>query len=95
MTTKYDTLQAPAPRLLYSRAEAARQLSISVRSLDYLLASKTFQTRRIGENVPISAVSRLHTFPAWPGSLPGLFLSGNFPILTFEQRRVDQMSEVK
>ena len=36
--------QPPAPRLLYDRKEAARQLSISVRSLDYLIAGKQFNT---------------------------------------------------
>jgi hypothetical protein len=45
--------ETPAPRLLYDRREAARQLSISVRSLDYLLAGKAFQTRRIGKKVLI------------------------------------------
>ena len=39
--------------MLYDRKEAARQLSISVRSLDYLIAGKTFQTRRIGKKVMI------------------------------------------
>lgn len=57
MTAKSNSLQPPAPRLLYSRAEAARQLSISVRSLDYLLASKTFDTRRIGKKVLITHAS--------------------------------------
>jgi excisionase family DNA binding protein len=33
--------------------EAARQLSISVRSLDYLIVNKAFQTRRIGKKVLI------------------------------------------
>lgn len=36
------------PRLLYNREEAARQLSISVRSLDYLVANKELSTRRLG-----------------------------------------------
>jgi hypothetical protein len=45
--------QSSGPRLLYDRKEAARQLSISVRSLDYLIAAKTFQTRRIGKKVLI------------------------------------------
>lgn len=42
-----------APRLLYDRKEAARQLSVSVRALDYLLADKQFKTRRIGRKVLI------------------------------------------
>jgi hypothetical protein len=41
-------------RLLYSRTEASKQLSISVRSLDYLLASQQFDTRRIGKKVLIT-----------------------------------------
>jgi excisionase family DNA binding protein len=42
-----------APRLLYTRKEAAYQLSISVRSLDYLITSKEIGTRRIGQRVLI------------------------------------------
>jgi hypothetical protein len=60
MTTKCDTLQPPAPRLLYSRSEAARQLSISIRSLDYLIANKAFQTKRIGKKVLITHASLIH-----------------------------------
>lgn len=41
-------------RLLYDRKEAARQLSISVRALDYLIARKELATRRIGARVLIS-----------------------------------------
>jgi excisionase family DNA binding protein len=40
-------------RLLYDRKEAARQLSISVRSLDYLIANKQLGTRRLGKKVLI------------------------------------------
>jgi excisionase family DNA binding protein len=39
--------------MLYDREEAARQLSISVRALDYLIASKQINTRRIGRKVLI------------------------------------------
>jgi hypothetical protein len=39
--------------LLYSRKEAARQLSISVRSLDYQIAGKQIATRRIGSRILI------------------------------------------
>jgi len=42
-----------APRLLYTRKDAAFQLSISVRSLDYMIASKQVSTRRIGSRVLI------------------------------------------
>jgi len=40
-------------RLLYDRKEGARQLSISVRTLDYLIAAKELETRRIGKKVLI------------------------------------------
>jgi hypothetical protein len=40
-------------RLLYGREEAARQLSLSPRSLDYYVASKQIQTRRKGSRVLI------------------------------------------
>jgi hypothetical protein len=46
-------------RLLYDRKEAARQLSISVRSLDYLIAGKQLETRRIGRKVLVTRVSLL------------------------------------
>jgi hypothetical protein len=49
-----NTSQPPAPRLLYDRKEAARQLSISIRSLDYLISGKQIATRRIGSRILIS-----------------------------------------
>jgi hypothetical protein len=42
-----------APRLLYDRRESARQLSISVRSLDYMIAGKQIDVRRIGSRILI------------------------------------------
>lgn len=39
------------PRILNDRKEAASQLSISVRSLDYLISSGRIHTRRIGGRV--------------------------------------------
>jgi hypothetical protein len=44
---------APATRMLYDRKEAARQLSVSVRTFDYLIAGGAFETRRIGKKVLI------------------------------------------
>lgn len=41
------------PRLLYDRKNAARQLSISVRSLDYLIARGELQYRRMGKKILI------------------------------------------
>jgi hypothetical protein len=38
-------------RLLYSRKEAAYQLSISVRSLDYLISTREINVRRNGKRI--------------------------------------------
>lgn len=45
--------QQSGPRLLYDRKEAARQLSISIRSLDHFIAGKTFETRRVVRKIMI------------------------------------------
>ena len=44
-------------RLLYDRKEAARQLSVSVRSIDYIIAAKGLDTRRIGRKVLVTHAS--------------------------------------
>ena len=44
-------------RLLYDRKTAARMLSISVRSLDYIIAGKGLETRRIGRKVLVTHAS--------------------------------------
>ena len=44
-------------RLLYDRKEAARQLSISVRSLDYIISAKGLDTRRRGRKVLVTRAS--------------------------------------
>jgi len=41
-------------RLLYDRKSAALMLSISVRSLDYIIAAKALDTRRIGRKVLVT-----------------------------------------
>jgi hypothetical protein len=46
-----------APRLLYDRKAAAHQLSISIRSLDYLIANKRLDTRRNGKKVLVTHAS--------------------------------------
>ena len=51
--TNSKTTQVTATRLLYDRKEAARQLSISVRSLDYYIAQRKLATRRKGKKVLI------------------------------------------
>jgi hypothetical protein len=40
-------------RLLYDRKSAARQISLSVRSVDYLIANKRLGTRRVGKRIMI------------------------------------------
>ena len=57
---KTTSTTLPSQRLLYDRKEAARQLSISVRSLDYLIAGRELETRRIGKKVliPHGSLSR-------------------------------------
>jgi hypothetical protein len=44
-------------RLLYDRKTAARMLSVSVRTLDYIIAAKDLDTRRIGRKVLVTRVS--------------------------------------
>lgn len=53
MDTRINSL-TDAPRLLYDRKEAARQFSISVRSLDYLISTRKLATRRLGKKVMIA-----------------------------------------
>lgn len=47
--------------LLYSRKEAAHLLSISLRSVDYMIAAGKLRTRKIGTRIliPASAVHRM------------------------------------
>jgi excisionase family DNA binding protein len=51
MTSKCNTLQSSAPRLLYPRKEAAFQLGLSVRNLDYRILKGTIRARRVGSRV--------------------------------------------
>jgi excisionase family DNA binding protein len=48
------TADTAAPRILYDRKGAAAQLSISTRSLDYLIANKKLAFRRMGARVLIA-----------------------------------------
>jgi hypothetical protein len=50
----------PDSKLLASRREAAAMLSISIRGVDYLIATKQFTTRKIGTRVliPIEEVRK-------------------------------------
>jgi hypothetical protein len=49
-----NTSQPPAPRLVYSRKEAAYLLSISLRNIAYRIAQGTVKIRRQGGRVVIS-----------------------------------------
>lgn len=46
-------LVPPDAKLLVSRVEAAQLLSISVRGIDYLIATRRLPTRRIGGRILI------------------------------------------
>ena len=48
-----ETGNEPLPKVLYDRQSAAYALSISIRSLDYLIATKKLAFRRIGRKVLI------------------------------------------
>jgi hypothetical protein len=50
IATTEVTVASPS-RILYDRKTAAAQLSISVRSLDYLIQQQHIATRRIGKKV--------------------------------------------
>jgi len=47
----------PMQKLLHTRKDAAWTLSVSTRSVDYLIASGALETRRIGRKVLIVAAS--------------------------------------
>jgi hypothetical protein len=51
VSTQNDTSEEH--RLLYDRREAARMLSLPIRSIDYFLAAGVFKTRRVGKKVMI------------------------------------------
>lgn len=53
-------MEHPLERLLYSRADAAAALSISIRSVDYLISEGKLSTRRIGRKtlIPVGDVRR-------------------------------------
>ena len=46
---------APLAKLLYDRKSAAAMLSISTRSLDYLIANRHIKPRQIGSRVLVPA----------------------------------------
>ena len=48
-----SSLKAPVTRLLYPRKDAAFQLGISLRSLDYLIANQKIRFQKIGSRVLI------------------------------------------
>ena len=44
-------------KLLYSRRDAAEALSLSVRSIDYLITTNRLPTRRVGSKILIPAIA--------------------------------------
>jgi hypothetical protein len=46
-----DDIQKPLQKMLYTRKNAAVVLSLSVRALDYLIATKKLNTIRVGRKV--------------------------------------------
>jgi hypothetical protein len=54
IATTCTPLPSPAPRLLYSRKEAAYQLSTSLRNVAYRIANGTMKVRRQGGRVVIT-----------------------------------------
>ena len=54
-----EAAPASGQKLLYGKAEAAKLLSISVRCLDYLIAQKDLDVRRIGARVLIPRAALL------------------------------------
>ncbi len=53
-------MEKEVDKLLYSRADAAFALSISIRSVDYLISEGKLSTRRIGRKtlIPVGDVRR-------------------------------------
>jgi hypothetical protein len=58
-----------SPRLLFSRRSAARALDISVRMVDYAIASGLLETRRVNSRILIPSRS-LAEFAAADRSIP-------------------------
>ncbi len=58
-------------KLRYTKKEACYALAISLRSLDYMIASKKIDTRRAGGRVliPTSEVRRIASMNDYEGSL--------------------------
>ncbi len=46
-------------KLMYTKAEAAKMLSLSVRTIEYLIASKELTVRRVGKRVLVPYSSLL------------------------------------
>jgi hypothetical protein len=56
-TKDKQTQYQQTEKLLYDRKSAAYAFSVSIRTIDYLIASGAFETRRIGRKVLITAAS--------------------------------------
>ena len=74
-------LESPTPRLLYTRKEAAKLLSISLSSVDLLIARNFLITRKIGHKRLIShaslvAFAQKNTPRLWAGESDGKSRAG-------------------
>ncbi len=54
LTARQTPSNTPVQKLLYDRKSSAFALSISMRSLDYLLANKRLSTLKLGKKVMVS-----------------------------------------
>jgi hypothetical protein len=72
-STSQKTVSQSTPEpLLYDRRRAAAALSISIRSLDYLIASGSVRVRHIGSRVLVPAIElRRLAGEDHPGSVVG------------------------
>lgn len=57
--TSFPTQQPQPFKLLYSKADAAEMLSLSLRTIDHLIANKELAVRRAGKRVLVSYQSLL------------------------------------
>lgn len=48
-----NIMMHPQPKLLYTKREAAQLLSLSIRSIDYLITNREIASRRVGRRVLI------------------------------------------
>ena len=50
-------MSIPVEKFLYNRREAALSLGVSIRSVDYIIARRDLETRRVGKKVLVTRES--------------------------------------